>query len=83
MGFLAKVVFARFQKAAFASAGVATPASPIPPARASGEILKKGTAVVTTLIVSADCALDDIAPNKRNNEAVSLEVILFMSSGFC
>jgi hypothetical protein len=29
----------------------------MPPARASGEILKKGTAVVTTLILSAVCAV--------------------------
>jgi len=53
----AEIIFARtellqdYKKGELASGEVATPKSPIPPARASGEILKKGTAVVTTLIV--------------------------------
>jgi hypothetical protein len=54
-GIAAKGVLARFQKPALASALVAMPASPIPPARASGEILKKGTAVVT-MFIGSDCA---------------------------
>jgi hypothetical protein len=42
--------FAPFQKDEFASGAVATPISPIPPALASGLILKKGTADVTTFM---------------------------------
>ena len=44
------------KKDELASGLVASDRSPIPPARASGEILKKGTAVVTTLMGWADCA---------------------------
>jgi hypothetical protein len=51
--FSAKAVLAKFQKGAFASGLVAMAASPIPPARASGDIRKKGTAVETILIESA------------------------------
>ena len=52
---LVKFTFEIFQKEAFASGEVAMAASPIPPARASGEIRKNGTAVDTILIESA-CA---------------------------
>ena len=53
---LAKFTFEIFQKEALASAEVAMATSPIPPARASGEIRKNGTAVDTMLIESA-CAI--------------------------
>ena len=42
-------VFAVFQYAELASGEVATPTSPIPPARESGPIIRKGTAVVTVI----------------------------------
>ena len=45
--FFEKGVLDKFQKIEFASGRVAIPTSPMPPARASGEILKKGTAVVS------------------------------------
>src|SRR6185503_14762799 len=67
-----------FQKPALASGEVATPISPIPPERASGEIRKKGTAVVTTLILSTPwaCTVDDKPQIKRipavNFKAVDL-----------
>src|SRR5687767_1601028 len=77
--FWAKGVFARFQIGAIASGDVATPKSPIPPARASGEIRKKGTAVVTTLI---GCvwfwAFTDIAPTNRNIPTVSFKFFRFI-----
>ena len=73
-----KGVFAKFQNAELASAEVAIPTSPIPPLRASGDILKKGTAVVTTLMVFACCAFKTwVAPN-INKEAVNLMVACFM-----
>jgi hypothetical protein len=56
---------------------VATPRSPIPPARASGEILKKGTADVTTLIVSV-CAFKEFRDANRRTVAVSCKVFLFI-----
>ncbi len=48
----------------------------MPPALASGEILKKGTAVVTTLMVSAFCAL--IAPAKNKRITVNFAVFRFI-----
>jgi hypothetical protein len=48
-------IFARFQNAELASGIVAIDRSPIPPARASGEMRKKGTAVLTILMESV-CA---------------------------
>jgi hypothetical protein len=54
--FFAKLTFEIFQKEALASGEVAIATSPIPPARASGEIRKNGTAVDTMLIESA-CAI--------------------------
>jgi hypothetical protein len=46
---------------------VEMPISPMPPARASGEILKKGTAVVTIFILSASWAraFTDIPTSSR------------------
>ena len=54
--FFAKLTFEIFQKEALASGEVAMATSPIPPARASGEIRKNGTAVDTMFIESA-CAI--------------------------
>ena len=74
----AKGVLAKFQKPELASAAVAIPTSPIPPARASGEILKNGTAEVTTLIGS-DCAFVAVADPANNiTRAASLKVVCFM-----
>src|SRR5690606_13568410 len=50
-------ILARFQNWALASAVVAMPVSPMPPARASGEMRRKGTEVVTTLRGSGDWAI--------------------------
>jgi hypothetical protein len=47
-----KGIFARLKKPELASGEVASDKSPIPPVLASGEILKNGTAVVTTFIFS-------------------------------
>jgi len=60
-----KTSFAGFQWIEFASGEVATPVSPIAPALASGVILRKGTAVVITL-VSSFCPTifgGDVCPN--------------------
>src|SRR5690348_3911671 len=74
-----KGVFARFQKLEFASGLVATPRSPIPPALASGEILRNGTAVVTTFIgLASVCALRVDIPAKRNDAATNRMVFLFI-----
>ena len=55
------------------------PTSPIPPERASGEILKNGTAVVTTLIEFAElCALTTNALPTSITNAVNLKVACFM-----
>jgi hypothetical protein len=56
---------------------VATPTSPIPPERASGEILKKGTAVVTTFIGSL-CAFTEIELTINIANAVSFNMTFFM-----
>src|SRR3954468_16563832 len=75
----AKGVLARFQKAEFASGVVAIPTSPIPPARASGEILKKGTDVVTTLIVLPDCDLPLIDRKRARKKAKDpLSIVSFI-----
>jgi hypothetical protein len=62
-----------FQKPDAASADVARPRSPIPPERASGEILKKGTAVVTTLIVGSWAFKTVKLPQKNKTPAVSFK----------
>jgi hypothetical protein len=55
---------------------VATPSSPIPPERASGEIRRKGTAVVTTLIGSAVWAFTaEDRPQKSTKPAVSFKAV--------
>jgi hypothetical protein len=57
------------------SGEVATPISPIPPERASGEIRRKGTAVVTTLIGSV-CALTfAVRPHNSRMLAVSFKAV--------
>jgi hypothetical protein len=68
---VANGIFAWFQNDAFASAEVAIPKSPIPPARASGDIRNMGTAVVTTLMdwVCWASAGKDKQVNKPNNKA--------------
>jgi hypothetical protein len=74
---------ARFQKAALASGVVAIDISPIPPARASGEIRKNGTAVDTILMepVCADNKFADIiAVNKKQpnrNVFFILRILMF------
>ena len=55
---------------------VAREISPIPPALASGEILKNGTAVVTTLIGFAVCALaEGTIPVINRAKAESLRAV--------
>src|SRR5688572_27786529 len=63
-----------FQKPALASGDVATPRSPIPPARASGEIRRKGTAEVTTFNLS--CAFKAVTkPHENTSIAVSFRAV--------
>jgi hypothetical protein len=50
------------------------PVSPIPPARASGDILKKGTAVVTTFILSPLCAM--VIAGRPMSKGVKLRIFL-------
>ena len=76
--------FARFQKDAFASGEVANARSPIPAARASGDILKKGTAVVTTLIDPSLWAMVVWAiPERMRIIAVSLNTVGLISKSLC
>jgi hypothetical protein len=51
--------------------------SPIPPERASGEMRRKGTAVVTTLIGSISWALRDcsLIPRKRVIAKVTFKAV--------
>src|SRR5215210_4570639 len=80
----AKGALARFQKDALASGLVAIPTSPIPPARASGEILKNGTAEVTTFIVFPSCALTLLENDRASNKAAeSFTVICFIDTICC
>jgi hypothetical protein len=60
------------KKAALTSGAVARPTSPIPPERASGEIRRKGTAVVTTFNLSCAFNTAGIKPQKSRIAAVSL-----------
>ena len=65
-----------FHKPEYASGEVATPISPIPPERASGEIRRNGTAVVTTLIEGAVWAFTvDDNPQKSSSPAVSFKAV--------
>ncbi len=73
----AKGILERFQNMELASGRVAMPTSPIPPERASGEILKKGTAVVTTLIRFVWAATENAHPISTVN-AVSFKITFFM-----
>src|SRR5687767_10782217 len=72
-----KATFPIFQNPLEASGLVATPISPIPPERASGEIRKKGTAVVTTLISPAEfwAFVTGKIPQKNKIPAVSFLAI--------
>jgi len=72
-----KVVFARFQKEELASGEVAIPKSPIPPARASGEIRRNGTAVVTTLI-RLTWALENSERAHKSKRTVSFKAVDFI-----
>lgn len=73
---------ARFQKDEFASGEVANAKSPMPAARASAEIRKKGTAVVTTFIGSTSWDLEaGTIPHKIRSEAVSLIAVGLISKG--
>src|SRR5436190_17686024 len=79
-----KGTFARFQKDELASGEVATARSPIPAARASGEMRKKGTAVVTTLIGSTLWALVVwTIPIRMMIAAVSLNAVGLISKSLC
>src|SRR5512146_645490 len=76
-----KADFDTFQKVEFPSGLVATPTSPIPPARASGPIRKNGTAVVTTLIDWLCCAptywaVNNPKPVKRLKRVDLMNLIL-------
>jgi hypothetical protein len=52
----------------------------MPPARASGDIRKKGTAEVTTLILFGSCALADAVTEIANNKAATvLSVLCFIT----
>ncbi len=73
----AKGILAWFQKDEFASGAVAIPTSPIPPERASGEILKKGTADVTTFILLS-CANTVEAHAIIKARAASFKVAFFI-----
>ena len=73
----AKGALAMFQNGEFASGAVAMPASPIPPALASGDILKKGTAIVPIFI--GEFWAKDTDGNKKqaiNKKIFSLKFIL-------
>ena len=81
--------FAGFQCTLFASALVATPASPMPPALASGVIPRKGTAVVITLFSSSCptmfggevCAWPVGAKPKAANAVKSMNNLKFIAKG--
>jgi hypothetical protein len=60
-----KASLAGFQWMEFGSGDVATPLSPIPPARASGAIIRKGTAVVMVLIWPRSESLNELAASER------------------
>ena len=62
---------------------MATERSPIPPVLASGEILKKGTAVVTTFNLFVCCA-DTIVAKKNTNTLpkLSFEAVDLIISEF-
>jgi hypothetical protein len=52
----------------------------MPPARASGDIRKKGTAVVTTLIGSTDgCAVTIPENTHKSRMAVSFKAVVLIS----
>ena len=68
----------------FASADTAMPASPIAPLRASGEMRRKGTAVVVILIDWFSCAPALHTINKHKmNEAYVLVIILYIGVDLC
>jgi hypothetical protein len=73
--FSLKATLATFQIPAYASGEVATPISPIPPERASGEIRRKGTAEVTTLIGSDWAFTLAERPQKSRIPAVSFSAV--------
>jgi hypothetical protein len=50
----------------------------MPPALASGDIRKKGTAVVTTLMVSTLWAFRELTPAKKKRMTVSFAVFRFI-----
>jgi hypothetical protein len=54
------------------------PSSPKPPARASGDILKNGTAVVVTFIGAVDWALKLWKKSRQHTKTVSRKNTLFM-----
>jgi hypothetical protein len=77
-----KGTFARLKKPEFASGDVAIERSPIPPVLASGEILKKGTAVVTTFNL-LDCANNVIERTKKNTiPKLSFRAVDLISKSF-
>jgi hypothetical protein len=76
---LLKETFPAFQKPAYTSGEVAMPTSPMPPERASGEIRRKGTAVVTTLILSTWAFVADVKPQKSRIPAVSFKAVGLIS----
>src|SRR6185436_2252129 len=82
--FVLKGTFARFQNDELASGVVAIARSPIPAARASGEMRKNGTAVVTTLIGSTVWVLAVSAiPARMRIATVSLNAVGLISKSLC
>jgi hypothetical protein len=83
--FLRKADFETFQNVEFPSGVVATPKSPIPPALASGLIRKKGTAVVTTLMVGcaeATTAAKSETPKKALRKVDLMNLLFKKNEGF-
>jgi hypothetical protein len=68
-----------FHNPAYWSGEVAKPISPIPPERASGEIRRKGTAVVTTLIGVTWAFTADVKAQKSRITAVSFKAVSLIS----
>jgi hypothetical protein len=69
------------KKEALGSGEVAIAKSPIPPARASGEIRKNGTAVVTTLILLEPWATKEETPHSMMATiAVNFKAVDFIES---
>jgi hypothetical protein len=77
-GEVLKGTFPKLKYEELGSGEVAKDRSPIPPALASGDILKNGTAVVTTLIGSEFWAFVEIDNEIHTNTATNFNAVDFI-----